>query len=49
VPIIWTPCDSLSSIGKANSSTYDGKDRHICHWHDTIKHLLSNGINPLTM
>lgn len=44
VPAICIHCDSQSAIGRAQSSMYNGKSRHIRRRHNTIKQLLSNGI-----
>ena len=41
---IYVHCDSQSAIGKAQSTMHYDKSRHICHRHNTIKHLLSNEI-----
>ncbi|CAN4119815.1 unnamed protein product [Withania somnifera] len=37
-------CDSQSAIGRAQSSMYNGKSRHIRRRHNTIRQLLSTGI-----
>ncbi|CAN4088241.1 unnamed protein product [Withania somnifera] len=37
-------CDSQSVIGRARSSMYNGKSRHIRRRHNTIRQLLSTGI-----
>ena len=42
--IIYVYCDSQSAIGKTQSNMYNGKSRHICHRHNTVKNLLSNDI-----
>ena len=34
-------CDSQSAIGRAQNSMYNGKSRHSCHRHNTIRQLLS--------
>lgn len=44
VPPIYVHCYSQSAIENAQSTIYDDKSRHICHTHNTIKHLLSNEI-----
>ncbi|XP_073035180.1 secreted RxLR effector protein 161-like [Primulina eburnea] len=37
-------CDSQSAIGRAQSSMYNGKSRHIRRRHNTIRQLISNGV-----
>ena len=37
-------CDSQSAIGRAQSSMYNGKSRHIRRRHNTVRQLLANGI-----
>lgn len=37
-------CDSQSAIEKVQSNMYNGKSRHICRRHNTIRQLLSTGI-----
>ncbi|CAN4109293.1 unnamed protein product [Withania somnifera] len=37
-------CDSQSAIGRAQSSMYNGKSRHVRRRHNTIRQLLSTGI-----
>ena len=44
VPPICIHCDSQSAIGRAQNSMYNGKSRHICHRHNTIKQQLSTGV-----
>ncbi len=44
VPPICIHCDSQSAIGRANSTLYNGKSRHIRRRHKTIRQLLSNGV-----
>ena len=44
VPPICIHCDSQSAIGRAQSYMYNGKSRHICRKHNTVRQLLSNGI-----
>ena len=44
VPAICIHCDSQSAIGRAQSHIYNGKSRHIRRRHNTVRHLLSNGI-----
>ena len=44
VPPILIHCDCMSAIGRAQSSMYNGKSRHIRRRHNTIKQLISNGI-----
>nr|GEV68254.1 ribonuclease H-like domain containing protein [Tanacetum cinerariifolium] len=36
--------DSQSEIGRAQSTMYNGKSRHICHRHNSIRQLLSTGV-----
>ena len=43
-PPICIHCDSQSAIGRAQNSMYNGKSRHICRRHNTVRQLLSNGI-----
>jgi hypothetical protein len=44
VPTIFVHCDSYLAIGRAQSSMYNGKSRHIRRRHNNVKHLFSNGI-----
>ena len=44
VPPICIRCDSQSAIGRAQSSMYNGKSRHIRHKHNIIRQLLSTGV-----
>ncbi|KAL0288543.1 UNVERIFIED_CONTAM: Retrovirus-related Pol polyprotein from transposon TNT 1-94 [Sesamum calycinum] len=44
VPAIMVHCDSQSAIGRAQSSMYNGKSRHIHRRHNTIRQLISSGI-----
>ena len=44
VPPISIHCDSQSDIGRAQSSMYNGKSRHILHRHNTVRQLLSTGV-----
>ncbi|KAL0353566.1 UNVERIFIED_CONTAM: Retrovirus-related Pol polyprotein from transposon TNT 1-94 [Sesamum angustifolium] len=44
VPTIMVYCDSQSAIGRAQSSMYNGKSRHIRRRHNTIRQLISSGI-----
>ena len=44
VPPICIHCDSQSTIGRAQSSIYNGKSRHIRRRHNTIRQLLSTGV-----
>ena len=44
VPPICIHCDSQSVIGRAQSSMHNGKSRHICRRHNTIRQLLSTGV-----
>ena len=44
VPAILIHCDSQSAIGRAQSSMYNGKSRHIRRRHNTIRQLIKNGI-----
>ena len=37
-------CDSQSAIGRAQSSMYNGKSRHIRRRPNTVRQLLANGI-----
>ncbi|KAI3755705.1 hypothetical protein L1987_55511 [Smallanthus sonchifolius] len=37
-------CDSQSAIGRAHSTMYNGKNRHIRRRHNTIRQLISTGI-----
>ena len=37
-------CDSQATIGIAKNGVYNGKRRHICIRHGTIKQLLKNGV-----
>ena len=41
VPPICIHYDSQSTIGRAQSSMYNGKSRHIRHRHNTFRQLLS--------
>ncbi|KAK4383223.1 Retrovirus-related Pol polyprotein from transposon TNT 1-94 [Sesamum angolense] len=44
VPAIMVHCDSQSAIGRAQSSMYNGKSRHIRRRYNTIRQLISSGI-----
>ncbi|KAL0325398.1 UNVERIFIED_CONTAM: Retrovirus-related Pol polyprotein from transposon TNT 1-94 [Sesamum radiatum] len=44
VPAIMVHCDNQSAIGRAQSSMYNGKSRHIRRRHNTIRQLISSGI-----
>ena len=44
VPPICIHCDSQSAIGRAQSSMYNGKSRHILRRLNTIRQLLSTGV-----
>ena len=47
MPPICINCDSQSAIGRAQSSMYNGKSRHIRRRHNTIRQLLSTGVISL--
>ena len=47
VPPICIHCDSQSAIGRAQNSMYNGKSKHICRRHNTIRQLLSTGVISL--
>ena len=47
VPLICMHCDSHFVIGRAQNSMYNGKSRHICRRHNTIRQLLSTEVIPL--
>ena len=40
-------CDSQSTIGRAQSSMYNGKPKHIRRRHNTIRQLLSTKVMSL--
>ena len=44
VPPICIHCDSQSAIGRAQSSMYNGKSKHIRRRHNIIRQLLSIGV-----
>ena len=44
VPAIRVHCDSQSTIGKAQSTLYNGKSSHIRTRHKTIRQLISTGV-----
>ena len=44
VPAISIHCDSQSAIGRAQSTMYNGKSRHIRRKQNTVRQLLSDGI-----
>ena len=44
VPAICIHCDCQSIIGRAQSTMYNGKSRHIRRRHNTIRQLLFTGI-----
>ena len=44
MPPIHIHCDSQPDIGRAQSSMYNGKSRHIRRRHNTIRQLLSTGV-----
>ena len=37
-------CDSQSTIGRVQSSMYDGKSQHIHRRHNTVRQILANEI-----
>lgn len=41
---IYVYYDNQSTIGRAQSSIYNGKLKHIHHRYNIVKHLLFNGI-----
>ena len=47
VPPICIHCDSQSTIGRAPTSMYNDKSKHIFHRHNTIRQLLSIGVISL--
>ena len=47
MPPICIHCDSQSTIGRAPTSMYNGKSKHIFHRHNTIRQLLSIGVISL--
>ena len=44
VPAICIHCDSQSTIGRVQSSMYDGKSQHIHRRHNTVRQILANEI-----
>ncbi|XP_073292427.1 uncharacterized protein [Primulina huaijiensis] len=44
VPAILIHCDNQSAIARAQNSMYNGKSRHICRRHNTVRQLISNGV-----
>ena len=44
MPTICIHCDSQFAIGRAQSDMYNGKSRHICHRHNTVRQFISNEI-----
>ena len=44
MPAICFHCDSQSAIDRVQNHMYNGKSRHICHRHNTVRQLLSNRI-----
>ena len=44
VTAISIHCDSQSAIGRAQNVMYNGKSRHICRRHNTIRQLISTGV-----
>ena len=44
VSLICIHCDSQLAISRAQNNMYNGKSRHICRRHNTIRQLLSTGI-----
>jgi len=44
VPAIRVHCDRQSAIGRAQSTLYNGKSRHIRRRHKTIRQLISTGV-----
>ena len=44
VSAICIHCDSQSAIGRAHSTMYNGKNRHIRRRHNTVRQLISTGI-----
>ena len=47
MPLICIHCDSQYVIGRAQKSMYNGKSRHICRTHNTIRQVLSIGLISL--
>ena len=47
MPPICIHCYSHSAIGRAQNSIYNGKFKHICSRHNTIRQLLSIGVISL--
>ena len=47
MPLICIYFDSQFAIGRAQNNMYNGKSRHICLKHYTIRHLLSTGVISL--
>ena len=44
VTAICIHCDNQSAIGRAQSTMYNGKSRHIRRRHKTIRQLISTGV-----
>ena len=42
--LICIHCDSQLAISRAQNNMYNGKSRHICRRHNTIRQLLSTGV-----
>ena len=43
-PVPCIHCDNQFAIGEVQSNLYNGKSRHICRRHNTIRQLISIGI-----
>jgi hypothetical protein len=48
VPSISINCDCQAAIARANNNVYNGKRRHICIRHNSVKQLLHDGVISLT-
>ena len=46
-PPVLIHCDSQAAIGVAKSSVYNGKKRHIRIRHESVRHLILNGVLTL--
>ena len=44
MPTVCIYCDNQATIARAQNCMYNGKSRHMRRRHNTIRHLISNGV-----
>ena len=47
IPLVFMHCDNQSTIALVKSALYNGKRRHICLRHNSIRHLITHGVVSL--